>query len=92
MTIYERQKMFRPSVTLTLGLALSASVATSASAKPRDDKDRDPNKVVCEKQEVLGSRLATRRVCMTRAEWTEKRRADRDMVQKSQLGVRQDNP
>lgn len=80
--------MLRPFVMLTLAVALAAP----AAARPKDAKDRDPNKVVCEKQEVLGSRLATKRVCKTRAEWAEQRRADRDLVQRSQLGVRQDNP
>jgi hypothetical protein len=48
-------------------------------------KKRDPNEVVCEKQEVLGSRLAVKRVCMTRSEWAERRRDDRALIQRSQL-------
>ena len=47
-------------------------------------KTRDPNEAVCEEEEVLGSRLATRRVCMTRAQWEEKRRDDRALVDRSQ--------
>src|ERR1700752_3235891 len=30
---------------------------------------KDPNEVVCEKQEVLGSRVGSKKICMTRAEW-----------------------
>jgi hypothetical protein len=47
------------------------------------------NEVICEKQEVLGSRLAVRRVCQTRAQWSEQRRTERDLVQASQLNARQ---
>lgn len=45
---------------------------------------KDPNERICEKQTVVGSRLATRRVCATRAEWEEKRRLDKDAVDSAQ--------
>jgi hypothetical protein len=67
-----------------IGYALAASAEEPTPSKARTK--RDPNEIVCEKQEVLGSRLAVRRVCMTRAEWAEKRRADRDLIDKTQLG------
>lgn len=44
----------------------------------------DPNEVVCEKQEVTGSRLASRRVCKTRAQWAEARQLDRQEVERAQ--------
>ena len=59
-------------------------------ARPADQQEqskkkaRDPNETVCETEDVLGSRLATRRVCMTRAQWAEKRRAERALVDRSQ--------
>ena len=63
---------------------------TPGNARPGDQqeqskkKTRDPNETVCEQEEVLGSRLATRRVCMTRAQWAEKRRDDRALIDRSQ--------
>lgn len=70
---------------------LAAVMFTSPSyARPADQQEqskkkaRDPNETVCETEEVLGSRLATRRVCMTRAQWAEKRRDDRALVDRSQ--------
>ena len=42
-----------------------------AGDKKADDKD--PNRMICEKQAVPGSRLATKRVCMTAAEWEARR-------------------
>ena len=37
-------------------------------------------------QVQLGSRLAAKKVCMTRAQWEEQRRADQQLISKSQLG------
>jgi hypothetical protein len=48
---------------------------------------------VCETIKPLGSRLATKRVCATRAEWAEQRKQDREETEKAQrLGcLTQDN-
>lgn len=72
-------------------MSLTAVTVTSPCyARPADQqeqskkKTRNPNETVCEEEEVLGSRLATRRVCLTRAQWAEKRRDDRALVDRSQ--------
>jgi len=72
-------------------LPLAAVIFTAPSYARADDqqnqskkKTRDPNETVCEQEEVLGSRLASRRVCMTRAQWAEKQRDDRALVDRSQ--------
>ena len=65
-----------------VGLALSSAAA--AADPPTGKPPRDPNEVVCERQEVLGSRLNTKRVCMTRAQWQEQRMQDRMDLDKSQ--------
>lgn len=68
-------------------LFVLSSIALSfapASASDKPAKARDPNQVVCENEEVLGSRLAMRRVCMTRAQWAEHQRDDRATVNRSQ--------
>ena len=46
---------------------------------------RDPNEIVCERQEELGSRIATQRVCKTRAQWAEERRVSREDIDKAQM-------
>lgn len=58
--------------------------AAADTAKPKK-KGLDPNEVVCRKEEVLGSRLQTRKVCMTRSEWAEARRETRGVVERAQL-------
>lgn len=74
---------------------LVAAAAAMLSAMPAwagDNKNttskvaKDPNEVVCEKQEVLGSRVASKKVCMTRAEWAERKRLERLEIDKAQVG------
>lgn len=66
---------------------LMAAVVTAATANPpapAPAQPQDPGQIVCEKQEVLGSRLGSRRICMTRAEWAERYLQDRRDVEKVQ--------
>jgi hypothetical protein len=72
---------------LSLAPAAMAKTETASKTAP------DPNEKVCEKIKPVGSRVATKRVCATRAEWEEYRRQDRDAVEKAQrLGcLTQDN-
>jgi invasion protein IalB len=67
--------------------AIPATAQSSAPAAPAQTaKPADPmSEVVCQKQEVVGSRLATRRVCMTRQQWLEQRTMDRQDVEHSQI-------
>jgi Ni/Co efflux regulator RcnB len=47
-------------------------------------KAADLNEVVCEKEEETGSRLGAKRVCMTRSQWAEQRRVERQEIDKAQ--------
>jgi hypothetical protein len=58
---------------------VSASNGTTATGKTAD-----LNEVVCEKQEVVGSRLATKRICMTRGQWADLRGQDRQETERVQ--------
>jgi hypothetical protein len=49
---------------LALPAAASAQGGSGTSASPSD-----PNRVICRRQTEPGSRTASRRTCMTRAEW-----------------------
>lgn len=60
--------------------ALSPPLLAQAFKPPED-----PNERICEKQTVVGSRLAVRRVCATRAEWEEKRKLDRETIDWAQM-------
>lgn len=73
-----------------LSLAILAAAGLGLTASPAADTDetrkkvRDPNEMVCETVKPLGSRVATKRICATRAEWEEYRRQDRDSIDKGQ--------
>lgn len=68
-------------------LAALSSVPAIAAAETKKTDTKDPNRIICEKQEVLGSRVATKKVCMTAAQWEERRREDRDAIDKGQRQV-----
>ena len=69
---------------LVVSTSLLASVPATAQSAAKERKPADPNEVVCEKQTVVGSRLATKRICQTRAQWAEQRRLDRQDLDKAQ--------
>ncbi|MCF2515952.1 hypothetical protein LVY65_12890 [Sphingomonas sp. G124] len=75
----------RIAVVVFAALALVPAVA-AAEVKKTDNKD--PNRIICEKQEVVGSRLATKKICMTAAEWDDRKREDREAIDKGQRQAR----
>ena len=79
---------------IAFSLLLGASLASMAGAQApqqqpstaaaRPAANADPNEVICERQSVIGSRLAHRKVCMTRSQWDDSRRQDRFETEKAQ--------
>jgi hypothetical protein len=73
-----------------VGFAASWSLASSVVAQPTAGKSAanynsgDRSERICEKITPVGSRLASKMFCGTRAEWEEKRRQDREEVEKVQ--------
>ena len=47
----------------------------------------DPNEKVCETVTTIGSRIAAKKICATRAEWAQRRKADRDFAEDIQHGM-----
>ena len=79
---------------MRVGIAIMATLALAQTAAAEDQKkttNKDPNRIICEKQEVVGSRVATKRVCMTAAEWEVRRREDREALEKGQASARGPN-
>ena len=68
-------------------LAGTSALAQQSVQQPAQSakKPPDPNEIVCEKQKDTGSRLAMHKVCMTRGEWAEQRRLDRQAIEKIQV-------
>lgn len=66
--------------------ALAGDTAPAAPAAPaeQDAQGKDPNRTVCKKIEVIGSRLQAKRVCRTAAEWDAQSSSDRQSLERSQ--------
>lgn len=77
-------------MTAVAALVLSPGVSSPAMAQAAQPSQqtakpaKDPNEVICEKQQEIGSRIASQRVCKTRAEWAEERRTSRQDIDKMQ--------
>ena len=67
-----------------LAILALAGFAMPAAAETPSGKKGDPDEVVCEKITAIGSRVATKRVCATRAEWAERRKLDKEAVEQAQ--------
>ncbi|HEX6661200.1 MAG TPA: hypothetical protein VF067_04960 [Sphingomicrobium sp.] len=65
--------------------AVPAPAQTQTAAQPAAaPKDKDPNRIICQRIEETGSRVAAKKVCMTAQQWEEKRRTDREYVEDAQ--------
>jgi hypothetical protein len=83
---FGRRKLKLLLLTALLGAAAlpaSAQVASIGSNRPTK-APADPNKKICERVEETGTRLGSRRVCMTAAEWQARRASDRTEVERAQ--------
>lgn len=65
------------------GSAASSAMAQAPTAQPAK-KVHYLNERVCENITLTGSRLATKRYCGTRAEWEERKRLDREVIDAAQ--------
>jgi len=71
---------------LVVVFALAATAPAETVAAPAANVT-DPNEKICENMTQIGSRLAKKRVCATRAEWEERRRLDRQAVEQAQKQI-----
>ena len=62
-----------------------AAAPTQAQANTNAKPANDPNELVCQKQEITGSRLGAKRICMTRSEWADRRLQDRQELERVQV-------
>ena len=65
---------------MALAIATTSPVSSFAApaAQPQPPTAAgDPNEKICENLSMIGSRLAKKRICATRAEWADRRLQDR---------------
>jgi hypothetical protein len=68
-------------LTIALSLLLSAAPALAQSQLADQStamKEKAANRVVCKDVGEIGSRLASKRVCLTAQQWEEQQRRDRE--------------
>lgn len=65
-------------------LAATAASAEAPSAPATHNGTANPNETICRTQAELGSRLNRTRICMTRAEWAERQREQRQTLERNQ--------
>lgn len=68
------------------GAALVAATPALAQNVPANQatsvqKAKDPNRIICERDEETGSRLGSTKICKTAAEWDALRHANREQVE-----------
>ena len=64
---------------------LAQGQAQSAPTPPATNTNvGDPNEKICENITQIGSRIATKRFCGTRAEWADRKRPDREASENAQ--------
>ena len=79
-----RKLLITTAASLLIGAVPAFAQGTQAQQQPAKPA-KDPNEIVCEKQEVIGSRLNFQKICKTRAEWAEERRSSRMDLEKTQV-------
>ena len=67
-------------------LSTAASAQAPSNAAPAEGGAGNPNDRICRTLNDTGSRLSRSRVCLTRAEWAERRRVQRQALEQSQRG------
>jgi hypothetical protein len=72
---------------IALLLAAGAPAATQTAPVPATNTTvGNPNEKICETITPIGSRLATKRFCGTRAEWADRKLQDKQALEKAQMG------
>ncbi|MGN6058396.1 MAG: hypothetical protein ACTHOI_07410 [Sphingomicrobium sp.] len=67
--------------TFAIAAPVGAQTPPAQTPAPAASKDKDPNRLICERQEEIGSRLGGKKVCHTAAQWDELRKSSRQQVE-----------
>jgi invasion protein IalB len=63
---------------------VAAQTTPATQPAPSNSKKSDVNKLVCQRQDEIGSRLSAKKVCMTVQEWQEFRSQNRENLERWQ--------
>ena len=69
-------------------MAAPAIAQTQTDSTTKDDaKKSDVNRIICQKEEAIGSRLGAKKVCLTAKEWKEREALSREETERVQQGT-----
>jgi hypothetical protein len=77
-------KSLLPFTLATAALLSGGPAAAQPSAKTPLRTQLDPGEVLCQRIVLVGSRLISKTVCMTRMQWQEQKSGDREYIEKVQ--------
>ena len=65
---------------------VAAQITFDNSAPPAQGQaaPKPGEKLICEKEETVGSRLGAKKVCLTKSQWDEQKREHRETLEKFQ--------
>ena len=67
---------------LAIAVPANAQSQPQAQAQPQPAASvANPNEVVCQKEEEIGSRLSSHKICHTRSQWQQLRLSDRSATE-----------
>ena len=70
---------------LVLAVAAPAAAQPASAPTARDAvKKNNPDRLMCEREEQIGSRLAAKKVCLTAREWQMRRQEMREDLERYQ--------
>ncbi|KKC25506.1 hypothetical protein [Sphingomonas sp. SRS2] len=77
-----------------VNVALIATFALSSAAFAADGEKKeaqDPDRLICKSEEIVGSRLAKQKRCLTKAQWAEDRRIQKMAIDRAQTARYKNN-
>ena len=84
--------MLKSVILVAAGVAVAMPAGAQNTIQPQPVQtataNSDVNKLVCKKEEEIGSRLAVKKVCLTVQQWQERATDDRQQLERVQQGAR----
>jgi hypothetical protein len=84
--------MLKSIIYIAAGVAVAMPAAAQTTVQPQPVQaptaKSDVDKLICKKQEEIGSRLGAKKVCMTLEQWQARTNDDRDQLERVQQGAK----
>jgi hypothetical protein len=84
--------MLKSIIFIAAGVAVAMPAAAQTTVQPQPVQaptaKSDVDKLICKKQEEIGSRLGAKKVCMTLEQWQARTNDDRDQLERVQQGAK----